>query len=153
MKDISIRWPEGHFNFCARAVILQDGKVLLVKDSLGRHYYPIGGRVQLHETAAQAAQREALEETGAAFAAQRLLFIHENFFGVAYEPGLGNHHELCLIYLMRHIGGELRTVTDGGETLEWLPVDRLNEYKIYPQFFPAELPRLTNEIKHFVTRE
>jgi len=153
MEDITLRGAEGQFNLAARAVILRGGKLLMVKDHLGRYYYPIGGRVQLHETTAQAAEREALEETGAAFAAQRLLFIHENFFGEAYEPGLGNHHELCLIYLMRHIAGEVRAVTDGGEELVWLPVDALGEYKVYPQFFPTELPRLTNEIQHFVTKE
>ena len=153
MDDIMFRGPEGQFSFCARAVILQEGKVLMVKDHLGRYYYPVGGRVQLHETAAQAAKRESFEETGATFRAERLLFIHKNFFGESSEPGLDNYHELCLFYLMRRISGDVRAITDSGESLEWLPVDALSEYKVYPLFFPAELPHLTNEIKHFVTKE
>jgi len=151
MEDIMFRGSEGQFSFCGRAVILREGKVLMVKDHLGRYYYPVGGRVQLHETAQQAIEREALEETGAVFAAERLLFVHECFFGEPYEPG--GYHQLNMIYLMRQIGGDICTVTDGGESLEWLPVDALSEYNVYPQFFPVELPHLTNEIKHFVTKE
>ena len=143
--DLNLYFPGGKFALVVRAVILREGRVLMVKDSLGRYYYPVGGRVQFGETAAQAAEREAFEETGAAFKAERLLFVHENFFW--------DCHELCLFYLMKPSSAPVREMTDDGEALEWLPLDRLGEYKVYPQFFPAQLPGLTMEVKHFVTRE
>jgi len=143
--DLNLYIPGGKFSLVVRAVILRGDCVLMVKDSLGRYYYPVGGRVQFGETAAQAAAREAFEETGAAFEAQRLLFVHENFFEQS--------HELSLVYLMKPNAAPVRGMTDEGEALEWLPIDRLGEYKIYPQFFQAELPSLTIEIKHFVSKE
>ncbi|MDR2687584.1 MAG: NUDIX domain-containing protein [Oscillospiraceae bacterium] len=144
--DLTLPTPSGGaFNLTARVVILREGRVLMVKDLQERYYYPVGGRVQFGETAAQAAEREALEETGAALEAERLLFVHENFFW--------NCHEFCLFYLMKPGAAPVRAVTDDGEALEWLPVDRLGEYDIFPRFFPAELPRLTEQVKHFVTKE
>ena len=144
--DVSIREPEGRFDLTARAVILRDGHVLMVKDHLGRYFYCVGGRVQLHEGTAQAALREAQEETGALFEVERLLFVGEEFFGE-------DHYIISFYYLLRHTGGEIRATTDEGEELVWLPVGRLGEYRTYPVFFAAELPRLGPEIKHFVTRE
>jgi len=146
MMDITYRGAGGNFDFAVRAVILRDGHVLMVRAWQGDFYYTVGGRVQLHESAAQAALREAEEETGALFEVERLLFIHENFFG-------GNSHDVSLIYLMRHTGGEIRAATDSGEELIWIPVERLGEYKIFPVFFAEELRCLSNEIKHYVTRE
>jgi len=145
MTDINLCAPEGEFNFAARAVIMRDGHMLMVKDRLDRYFYSVGGRVKIHESAAQAAKREAEEETGALFEVERLLFVHENFFS-------GNNHEISMLYLMRHTGGEIRTVTDRGEELVWLPVDRLSEHKVFPHYFVEELPRLSSEIKHFVMR-
>jgi len=144
--DITLPTPSGgKFSLVARAVILREGRILMVKELLGRYYYPVGGRVQFGETAAQAAEREAFEETGAAFEAQRLLFVHENFFD--------QYHEMSLVYLMKPGDAPVRELTDEGEALEWLPVDRLGEYKIFPEFFPAQLPNLSMEVKHFVTEE
>jgi len=144
MIDLNISGPEGVFNFAARAVILRKGKILLVKDRLGRYFYLVGGRVQLHESAEHAAQREALEETGANFEAERLLFIHENFFS-------GNH-EVCFFYLMRHIGGDIRAATYSGEELVWLPVDQLGEHMVFP-FSKISCGISLEGFKHFVTRE
>ena len=147
--DLNLNGPAGHFHLAARAIILREGRILMVKarqgDGFYRHYYTVGGRVRFGETAAQAVEREVLEETGVAFQPERLLFIHEEFFE--------RFHALGLIYLMKPNDAPVRSQTDDGESLEWLPIDQLGEYKVYPQFFPAELPRLTNEIKHFVTRE
>ena len=145
MTDINLDCPDGHFHYAARAVIVRDGHVLMVKYKHKDYYYSVGGRVRFGETAQQAVEREVLEETGVAFEAERLLFVHEEFFE--------KFQALFLFYLMKPNDQPVRAVTDEEESLVWLPVDRLGDYEIYPRFFPAELPRLTNEIKHFVTRD
>jgi len=141
--DISYDTHEGHFHVSARAVILRDGHILMVKAQ--QRYYTVGGRVQFDESAEQAIEREALEETGAAFEVDRLLFVHEEFV----EKG----HLIALTFLMKPNDAPICEHTDNDEELVWVPIESLRDCNVYPSFLPGELPRLSNEIKHFVTRE
>jgi len=146
--DLNLDGSAGHFHFAARAVILREGHVLMVKARQSNQFYShytVGGRIRFGETAEQAIEREALEETGVAFKVERLLFVHEEFFE--------RFHALGLICLMKPNDAAVRTQTDEGEELVWLPADRLAAYTVYPSFFKTELPSLTHEIKHFVTRD
>ena len=63
-KDMCVLCDEGVINIRVGAIILKDGKVLMVKNNKDDYYYSIGGRIQFGETARQAIKREVKEELG-----------------------------------------------------------------------------------------
>lgn len=60
--DISFQNGNAKFNYRACAVILQEGKILAMRDERSPYFYLPGGRVQMGETAEQAVLRELAEE-------------------------------------------------------------------------------------------
>lgn len=155
-QDISLLTQEGRFIHRAGAIILRDNHLLMVDNDKAPYYYTVGGRVRFGETSAQAVVREVWEETATRFAVERLLFVHENFF--VWELDDRPCHEVSLYYLMSPPDNwDLTCATygenGGRESLRWLPMDRLGEYQLFPSFLPAELPGLSQEVRHYVTRD
>lgn len=148
------------FRYRAVAVIIEDGCVLMATNAASGYYYTIGGAVHLGETAMQCAEREAFEETGVHFKAERLLFVHENFF-VDHSKSLLNgyrSHEISLYYLMESRGTKLlpqhkSKCIDGDEYVEWIPICEYSNKHAYPSFFATELADLSDTVKHFVTED
>ena len=64
---------------CAGVVIVQDGKVLLQRRSDNNRWGLIGGLLELDETYAQAAVREAREETGCTVRLTSFLGVYHNY--------------------------------------------------------------------------
>jgi 8-oxo-dGTP pyrophosphatase MutT (NUDIX family) len=62
----------------ARVILVRDGQVLLVRHSYMPGWYLPGGGVKRHESFAEAALRESLEEVGAAVYAMTLHGIYLN---------------------------------------------------------------------------
>jgi 8-oxo-dGTP pyrophosphatase MutT (NUDIX family) len=62
----------------ARVILVRDGQVLLVRHSYMPGWYLPGGGVKRHESFAEAALRESLEEVGAAVHAMTLHGIYLN---------------------------------------------------------------------------
>jgi 8-oxo-dGTP diphosphatase len=63
-----------------RALIVRDGAVLLIRHRSGRYPWALpGGGVERNERLAEAARREAREETGVPIRAEQLLGIYERF--------------------------------------------------------------------------
>lgn len=146
---------EDLFRLRAAAIILKDQKVLMAVNDRDSYCYSVGGAVHLGESAREAVVREVLEETGAAMETDRLAFVHENFF--IGTDGL-RWHEIALYFLMKVPEGF--APRDGSlsmqgvaEHMVWLPVDRLSEYAAHPAFFARELPRLSEGVRHILTRE
>ncbi|MDR0883929.1 MAG: NUDIX hydrolase [Oscillospiraceae bacterium] len=146
--DITVPIAEGIFNLRVGAIILQDDKVLMVKNDRDPYYYSVGGRVKLHETLEAAVVREVLEETGATLAIDRLVWIHENFFTSTFGATCGKrYHEISFFYLMKPTA-ELRVTSgsytnDGAkERLVWLSMDDLAQYELYPEVFKTGLRNL-----------
>ena len=78
-KDMCVACDDGILNVRAGAIIMKDGKLLMVGND--RDYlYSVGGRVKFGETAEEAVVREVLEETGVQMEIDRLGFVHENYF-------------------------------------------------------------------------
>lgn len=155
--DITFEVDGGYFIHGVRAIILHENHVLMVKNDRFPLYYPVGGRVQFGESSREAVLREALEETSLNFEIARLAFIHEHFF---YNEVYGKPvHEIFMYYLMEpHADIEnarCSSLAFGNvrETLHRLPVDKLHGYDIAPEFFKTELQNLTNEVKHFITKD
>ncbi len=145
----------GRFNFRVGAVIIDNGRILMVRNKKNSEYYSVGGRCKMNETTAAAAERECLEETGIRFRADRLGFIHENFFTSVNE----RFHEISFYYYMiplesiDGIGKDKLDLTED-EELEWIPIDKAKDIpNFYPDFFKTALVDSSFDIKHFITKD
>jgi 8-oxo-dGTP pyrophosphatase MutT (NUDIX family) len=155
-QDVTIKMPDGRFNYRVGAIILHEGKVLMARNSGSTFYYTIGGRARFGEATRETVLREAFEETGIRFEIDRLVFIHENFFVMESDSEV--FHEVALFFLMKP-NSEAAGIADsfaeeyGDVSLHWLPVDGLEGSTVYPEFFKTELRKLSEGVKHFVTRD
>ena len=56
--DLTFRTEYGRFNYRVGAIIIHDGKLLLMRNSEAPYVYTVGGRVRFDETTAEAVLRE-----------------------------------------------------------------------------------------------
>lgn len=163
-KEVNCSFCEGDRWFRLRAcgILIDEGKVLMVRNKSTPYYYSLGGGVLHGEDIETAAIREVFEETGCALEIDRLAFIHENFFnGDEAGPLLGLIcHELAFYFLMKwtpeyQVKNVGETYDGMGEELVWLEIDKLSkqEMPVFPSFFESELKNLSSEVRHIVTRE
>ena len=79
-QDLCVKMQDGILNIRVGAIIIKDGKFLMVENDRFEHMYSVGGRLKFGETTEEAVVREVYEETGVKMEIDRLGFIHENFF-------------------------------------------------------------------------
>jgi len=127
-----------------RAVIIQDNKVLLIKKDSpqeGVRYNLPGGALEPGETLHQAVIRECLEEINSAVEAFDVLHIAD-FFIPKLDPKPYTRHQLeVLIQCQTPVDYIPSSGPDPDKHqvgVEWLPVEKLAEQTISPNFF-AEL--------------
>lgn len=89
----------------ARGVLLRGTRVLLCQNIKHRYYYLPGGHVEPGESAAKAAEREFLEESGLTVRAGRLLLIDE----AAFTTKKTAHHEINLVFHVEHTGPKAKS--------------------------------------------
>lgn len=110
----------------ARAIVLKDGDILLMKRfKMGREYYTLlGGTIERGEAPEDAAVREVAEESTIVVDQPRLVFVEdaEQPFGPQY------------IYLCRYISGE-PVLSPTSEEAYWTTPGK-NTYE--PLWFPAK---------------
>ena len=143
--DISFRTDEGIFNYRACGIVIEDGKVLAMRDERSPYYYLPGGRVLIHETAEHAVIREFQEELACTPTIKRPLWLNQAFFKEDVDQI--QYHELCLYFLMDIADtdilsrGECFTVQeqDRIHVFEWLALERLQDEYFYPLFLKKEL--------------
>lgn len=152
--DLTFKTDNGRFNYRVGAILIKDGKVLVVKNELSAYYYSVGGRVHFDETTKEAVKREVKEELGIDLEIERPVFFHEQFFD---EVDSKEHfHEISIYYLMKQPNDDQEMVctsvseTGNKEVLCWLPIDQLENYTVFPSFFAKELVNLPEGIK-FIT--
>lgn len=155
-RDLTFKTDYGKFNYRVGAIIIKDNKLLMVKNDSAPYYYSVGGRVKLKETSEEAVIRETFEETGVKFEIDRLAFIHEHFF--TEEITREYYHEIAFFYLMKlptNMNLICKSVGDQGakEHLYWLPIEDLNTYHLYPEFFKTKLSKGINSIEHIISKE
>lgn len=153
--DISFRSHEGVFNYRAAAIIIHDGKLLVLQDEGIPHDYLPGGRVHLHEPAEAALARELREELDIALPPHRLVFMGESFFTLMSE----RYHEMCLYFLMDApeellARGDSFTRTEDGEIhhFRWVHFDELRHLSFYPVFLKERIFSLP-DAPEFITHD
>ena len=153
-KDMCVICDDGFLNIRAGAIIMKDGKLLMVSND--RDYlYSVGGRVKFGETAEEAVVREVFEETGVTMEVDRLGFVHENYF-YGDVPSNRNKliYEISFFFYMKvpdtfALTNEIFTEDNSNEHLVWVSPDA--GIKMYPEFFKTELKTPTDTVKHFTT--
>lgn len=153
-KDMCTVCGDGILNIRAGAIIMKDGKLLMVGND--RNYlYSVGGRLKFGETAAEAVVREVFEETGVKMKIDRLGFVHENYF---YGDAPSNRnkliYEISFFFYMK-VPDTFVPVSDSftegnsKERLVWVALDE--DIQIYPEFFKTELKNASDTVKYFTT--
>lgn len=146
-------------NLRVSALAVHDGRLLLVEHKsfapgdpgIPESYWILpGGGVERGETLEEAVRREMLEETGLGCEVGELLFVKELLYPNPGVPLQGSrHHSLSLGFLCRVTGGELVTgkdpeFPDDQQVIlrtDWLPLDELHRYDLYPPFLPEFVRR------------
>ena len=152
--DLKFKTPGGLFNYRAGAIIIHNGKYLLMKNPEDTYFYSVGGRVHYDETTEEAVVREVREETGITLEIDRILFFQEQFFD---EETTGEHiHELGVYYLMRDSEAldrvECRSVTGRGaaEELVWVRPEELRGIPFVPESVGERLLGLPETMEHLI---
>lgn len=156
--DMTVPCDNGLINLRVGAIIMKDGRILMVGNTERPEYlYSVGGRIQFGETAREAVVREVLEETGVRMEIDRLGFVHENYFYGDSPKNMGKLiYELSFFFYMKtpdDFSPVCSSCTDYGakEHLVWIKPDE--DVRYYPDFFRTELLKETAGVKHFVTDE
>jgi len=129
------------------AVILQDGKILLVKRKAepGRGRWSIpGGSVHLGEKVRDATIREAKEESGLDIEIldERPMDAFDSI--LSDDRGRTKYHFTLLEFLARPKGGNLKAAEDA-EDVRWVSMNEVKEYDLtnsFRVFFEKHEPEL-----------
>ncbi len=118
------------------AVIVQDGKLMLVKRGVepdkGKWSIP-GGAVELGETVGDAAVREAKEECGLDIELVGKSPMDALDKMVPGENGRLQYHYVLLQFLARPKGGTLKPTSDATEA-RWVPLEEVERYNLTNSF-------------------
>lgn len=143
-----------NISYRAAALIIRDNNLLMAKNINHSCYYIVGGGIEFNESSEEAVIRELIEETGERFEIEKLVFVQERFCKVSLQ----NHHEIVFFYLMKdnpNIKINDNAYTDQGtmETLHWLPIKKLSEYDIAPEFLKTKSLENFEKIEHIISHE
>jgi ADP-ribose pyrophosphatase YjhB (NUDIX family)/uncharacterized RDD family membrane protein YckC len=118
----------------AFAVVRDDAdRVLLVRRADDGRWELPGGRVELGESAVEAVEREAAEESGLIVKVTTLAGVYTDPAHVIVDPATGEaRQQFAVCFHALPVAGEPRA--DGGEISEaaWVPADRLDQLPMHP---------------------
>lgn len=138
----------------AKAIIIDNDKLLLTKnqDDEGYFYLFPGGGQEHGETLEQAVRRECLEEVGKQVEVGSLVFIRE-YIGKNHEHASFDYdfHQVEHYFICNIENGQSeKTKPANPDTnqvgLEWLPIDKLLDYRIYPKELLQQIINYTQNI-------
>lgn len=156
-EDMTVPCGDGLINVRVGAIIIKNGRLLMVENERADYCYSVGGRIKFGETAEEAIVREVYEETGIKLGIDSLGFIHENYFYGDSPTNLGKMiYELSFFFYMK-TPDDFEPVSsdfaDDGtpEHLVWVSPD--TEKTIYPTFFKTEKLSPDAGLRHLITDE
>lgn len=138
----------------AKAIICRNGCLLAIHkaDTFGGYYILPGGGQQYGEPLADTIRREVKEETALNVIVGGLLFIRDyisnnhEFAGTEKEC-----HQVEFMFACEIDPGAVPrlgdTPDDGQIDVQWLPLDRLMEYRIYPLSLRPRLMNSTDDTR------
>lgn len=151
-EDISYTNGHQRFRYRAAAIIIEEGAICFMSSPSEDYHYSVGGAVQFGETTEEAVLREVIEETGQQYEIDRLVCFHENFFSNSNGVLRGlDCHEICLYYLMKPKGKQFQSQIED-ETVHWIPIQKLENHRVFPTFIPQILKGLDMGIQHIITK-
>jgi len=114
------------------AVVFKEGKILAIKrgqePSKGKWSIP-GGRIELGETAYEAARREVKEECSIEVKIERVLDSANNI--IRDENGRIKYHFVIIDMLARYVSGGIKAQSDA-EECKWVTPQELTELDLTP---------------------
>ena len=124
----------------AKALIINDGKMLAVKISDGKEEWYImpGGGQDVEELLPEAACREVAEEVGLKVAVKDLVFVIEGLHGEKF-------HRVDLVFLCEHKGKIENAILQGDTNqvgYDWLDIKTLNTTPLYPSKLRRQIMNL-----------
>lgn len=147
---------DGLVNIRVGALIVKDGKILMVESCHG-YLYSVGGRIKMGETAEEAVVREVFEETGVNLHVKRLIAVHENYFRGDMSTNLGKLiYEVSFYFLMdvpKDFEPVCSSVTEEGvsESLKWVSPD--TSQRMFPDFFREEAKSPSDCVRYAINDE
>jgi len=154
---MSVDCGDGIINLRVGAIIIKNGKFLMVGNDNSDYLYSVGGRIKMGETSEQAVVREVFEETGVRMEIDRLGYVHENYFYSDSPAKSGKTvYEISFFYFMKtpeDFSPASGSFTEEGNVERLVWVDIGSDAKYYPEFFREELKNPSCEIKHFTTND
>ena len=156
---ISLETSAGSFNVRTVGVAIHDEQVLLHRAAHDAWWALPGGRVELHESSADALVREMREEMGVEVELLRLLWVVERFFVSSRR-----HHSIQFHYLMQvpetlfPESAPTFTSPQNNDTplvFHWYPLAALESLPmpLYPAALSTMLQQLPETVVHFITTE
>lgn len=145
--------PDPRKEFLVRgcAILIHGDGVLMQEGDDGRggkQYALPGGHLEFGETLALCTSREVYEETGLNVEADKLLYVHENFYRL---KGVETHE--IGFYFLVDLSSQFPTPDGDGYVpsleshirMRLLPLDRLGEFVVMPPFLRTYLARDARE--------
>ena len=154
--DMCVPCGDGLVNIRVGALIVKDGKILMVESCHG-YLYSVGGRIKMGETAEEAVVREVFEETGVNLHVKRLIAVHENYFRGDMSTNLGKLiYEVSFYFLMdvpEDFEPVCSSVTEEGvsESLKWVSPD--TPQRVFPDFFREEAIKPSECVRYAINDE
>ncbi len=143
--DISFFDDNKKFNYRACAVIVDNERILAMKDGNSPYYYLPGGRVKIGERAEDAVIRECREELGENLEIARPLWLNQAFFTEDVEKT--EYHELCIYFLMDISKSDILLRGNSfvfyenqrKNSFEWISFKELKDKYFYPKFLKKDI--------------
>ena len=143
-QDFRTKIENTVFGVRATALIVEDGKLLVVEDEDG--FYTIGGAIQVGERTEEAVIREVKEELGVKAQAGELAFVVENRFE---QAGI-HYHNIEFHYLVDLLEDAPLVMQEGTKSLpcRWLALEALSTVDLKPAFLKTALPDWNGQLQH-----
>jgi 8-oxo-dGTP pyrophosphatase MutT (NUDIX family) len=141
------------FNYRVAGIMMKEDRVLMHRAKAEKNWSLPGGRVKLGEDAQTSLKREMKEELDLNVRVDGFLWTVENFFTYVEKE----IHEVGLYFkitaekpLPLHDGEEFTVLEADRLVFKWVPLEKLNDYELYPHVVKEKLKEGSFEPDYFL---